>query len=360
MSGVRAGTRWSGGAGTVKALHPFVKLRGAFRSFLALHEAKLPPGVSLLVSSSAATHTALSQWVHSRTAVRVSPGRALGVRLVPMARDLFCAFAAARHDCGDAQRNKARADREAALLHWARTAGEGSAYSHDALHPCGHWWELAGAMRNGTLTQLLRAQPTLRTLLLHNCDAVGVSVDATLLGQHMAAGRALTFEVVRRHGDDRGGGVARVAGALRIVEGLALPRDDAEHALSYYSTNTTWIDVDALLGAFGLTREQMVRADADDMRAVDAAIATMSARVPTYVTLKEVRRNWGAGQTDTLLLAQHEQLWGDMAALLPSRFVRVSRHRGHQLKDMAQLDGWMRDGSMAYVEQLCGPFRDDD
>jgi hypothetical protein len=27
--------------------------------------------------------------------------------------------------------------------------------------------------------------------------------------------------------------------------------------------------------------------------------------------------------------------------------------RGQQLKDQAQLDGWLRDGSAAYVESLC-------
>ena len=31
----------------------------------------------------------------------------------------------------------------------------------------------------------------------------------------------------------------------------------------------------------------------------------------------------------------------------------VPRHRGQQLKDQAQLDGWLRDGSAAYIESLC-------
>ena len=30
-----------------------------------------------------------------------------------------------------------------------------------------------------------------------------------------------------------------------------------------------------------------------------------------------------------------------------------ARARGQQLKDQAQLDGWLRDGSAAYVESLC-------
>jgi hypothetical protein len=35
-----------------------------------------------------------------------------------------------------------------------------------------------------------------------------------------------------------------------------------------------------------------------------------------------------------------------------SRYVVVPRLRGQQLKDIAQLDGWLRDGSAAYVESL--------
>jgi len=31
----------------------------------------------------------------------------------------------------------------------------------------------------------------------------------------------------------------------------------------------------------------------------------------------------------------------------------VPRMRGQNLKDQAQLDGWLRDGSAAYVEALC-------
>ena len=35
------------------------------------------------------------------------------------------------------------------------------------------------------------------------------------------------------------------------------------------------------------------------------------------------------------------------------QFVVVSRQRGQQLKDPAQLDGWLRDGSADYVDGLC-------
>jgi hypothetical protein len=35
------------------------------------------------------------------------------------------------------------------------------------------------------------------------------------------------------------------------------------------------------------------------------------------------------------------------------QFLVVPRLRGQQLKDQAQLDGWLRDGSAAHVEGLC-------
>jgi hypothetical protein len=35
------------------------------------------------------------------------------------------------------------------------------------------------------------------------------------------------------------------------------------------------------------------------------------------------------------------------------RFLVVPRLRGQQLKDPAQLDGWLRDGSAEFVASLC-------
>jgi hypothetical protein len=38
---------------------------------------------------------------------------------------------------------------------------------------------------------------------------------------------------------------------------------------------------------------------------------------------------------------------------LPCAFLAVPRLRGQQLKDAAQLDGWVTDGSRDHVESLC-------
>ncbi len=193
-------------------------------------------------------------------------------------------------------------------------------------------------------------RPRLKHLLVHNIDTLGADLDPGLLGLHVASGRTLTFEVIGRRIDDRGGGLARVDGQVRILEGLAMPREEEEFDLSYYNTLTTWVDIDGLLGVFGLAR-----ADLSDAAKVAAAIGRMAARLPTYVTLKDVKKRWGHGHEDVYPVCQFEKLWGDMTAVsgVDCGFVAVPRARGQQLKDPAQLDGWLRDGSAAHVASLC-------
>ena len=98
----------------------------------------------------------------------------------------------------------------------------------------------------------------------------------------------------------------------------------------------------------------LARADLGNTDKVMAGIRTLAAKMPTYVTLKEVKKRWGHGQEDVFPVTQFEKLWVDMSTLpeLDTRFVVVPRLRGQQLKDQAQLDGWLRDGSAAYVEGL--------
>jgi hypothetical protein len=199
---------------------------------------------------------------------------------------------------------------------------------------------------------LLEQQPQLRHLLLHNIDTCGVDVDPVLLGRHIEGQHCLSFEVIPRRLEDRGGGLARVNGRPRIVEGLAMPREEAEFGLSYYNSMTTWIDLDRLLAAFGLDRSDILERRED---VIAGAIRSLAGRLPTYVTLKEVKKRWGHGQEDIFPVAQFEKLWSDLTGLpeVASQFLVVPRLRGQQLKDQAQLDGWLRDGSAAYVEKLC-------
>jgi hypothetical protein len=286
--------------------------------------------------------------------LHLSPGRSVGLRLVPTARDLRFAWDELSHQALDEQKQKVRDSLHAALLAWAIAAGEGSDYTDNlpqqCLHPVGHWYELPNMLRNGVLASLLAARPQLKWLFLHNIDTVGADLDPAILGEHIAGGSCLSYEVIPRRIEDRGGGLARVNGRPRLVEGLAMPREEDEFRLRFYNSLSTWIDIDQLLAFFGLSRSDL----ADEPR-VAAAIRDAATRVPTYVTLKDVKKRWGHGQEDVFPVTQFEKLWGDMTALadVSSRFFVVPRLRGQQLKDVAQLDGWLRDGSAAHVDSLC-------
>jgi hypothetical protein len=284
----------------------------------------------------------------------LSPGRAVGLRLIPMVRDLRFLWEDTPQQLLDEQQQKVRGSLRQALMNWAREAGEGADYTDNlpgqCLHPAGHWFEVPNLLRNGVLTRLVSERPALKHLLVHNIDTLGANADPALFGLHLDRGSCLTFEVIARRIEDRGGGLARVNGRARLVEGLALPREEDEFKLSYYNTNSCWIDLDQLLGVLGLTR-----ADLSNQDAVTAAVRALAARVPTYITIKDAKKRWGHGQEDVFPVAQWEKLWVDMTALpeVSTTFAAVPRLRGQQLKDPAQLDGWLRDGSAAYVEGLC-------
>jgi hypothetical protein len=360
------GSRWSQGAGVVKALNPFCRLGGRHRSFLEVHFAKTrraarAAGMAIphVVTTSHLTHDQIAAAVaRMRLGADVepvlSPGRAIGLRLVPMARDLRFAWEETAHQVLDEQKQKVRESLHAAIIAWAERSGEGSDYTDNlpqqCLHPVGHWYEMPNLLRNGVLADLLAFRPGLRWLFLHNIDSVGADLDPAILGRHLADGSCLSFEVIPRRIEDRGGGLARVNGRPRLVEGLAMPREEDEFKLRFYNSLSTWIDIDQLLAFFGLGR-----GDLRDESRVAAAVRAAAAKVPTYVTLKDVKKRWGHGQEDVFPVTQFEKLWGDMTALaeVTSRFVVVSRLRGQQLKDVAQLDGWLRDGSAAHVESLC-------
>jgi hypothetical protein len=362
-----AGSRWTQGAGVVKALHPFCKLAARHRTFIESHLAKsrrrskqFKTEIPHVFTTSYLTHEPTEQFLSRQNNYRyqgplfLSPGKAVGLRLVPTVRDLRFLWEEMPQQLLDEQQQKVRESLRHALIHWAQFTGEANDYTDNAplqcLHPVGHWYEVPNLLRNGVLTKLLEERPRLRYLLLHNIDTLGADVDPTLLGLHIETGATLTFELITRRLEDRGGGLARVNGRVRLVEGLALPREETEFALSYYNTNTCWIDLHKLLATLGLTL-----ADLADESKVSSAIRHLATRMPTYITLKEVKKRWGHGQEDIFPVSQFEKLWVDMTSLpeLACRFLVVPRLRGQQLKDPAQLDGWLRDGSAAHVESLC-------
>jgi hypothetical protein len=361
-----AGTRWTRGAGAVKALNPFAKFGGKYRTFVEVHLAKsrktsreagmpVPHVITTSYLTHGPTETTMTREKNFgyEGHVYLSPGRSIGLRLVPMARDLRFAWEEMPQQELDEQKEKMRDSVRTALIQWAKNGPEGADYTDNlplqCLHPTGHWYEVPNMLRNGVLLELLRERPQLQYLMMHNIDTVGANLDAGLLGFHIDRGSALTVEVIGRQVEDHGGGLARVNGRLRLVEGLALPSEQVEAKLSFYNSNTFWIDIDKLLAVFGVTRSDLQDADK-----TAAAVHRLAGRMPSYITLKDVKKRWGKGQEDVFPVAQFEKLFVDMTALdeLGCAYAVVPRKRGQQLKEPAQLDGWLRDGSAEYVESL--------
>ena len=361
------GSRWTQGAGVVKALHPYAKLSGKHRTFLETHVAKSRRVSALygysvphVFTTSHMTHAPIADFLKREECYAypgeliLSEGRAIGLRTVPTERDLRFAWEETAHQVLDEQAQKVRESVHDALIRWAQTTGEASDYTdnlpNQCLHPVGHWYEVPNMLRNGVLLRLLENHPNLKYLLVHNVDTLGANLDAALLGCHIVSDSAMSIEVTPRRLEDRGGGLARVDGRIRLVEGLAMPREEDEFALSYYNSLTTWVTIEKLLNAFNLSREDLA-----DPERVASAVRHVASSMPTYLTLKDVKRRWGYGQEDVFPVAQFEKLWGDMSLLqgFDTGYIAVPRLRGQQLKEQAQLDGWLRDGSAAHVNSIC-------
>lgn len=360
------GSRWTKGAGVVKSLHPFSKFSGIHRNFLEVHLAKNKKIAAInkaaiphVFTTSYLTHKPIEDYLKSNqktsdVPVYLSPGQFIGMRLYPTERDLRFYWEELSQQVLDEQAQKMKESLHSALISWAKSNGEGEDYTDNipqqCIHPVGHWFEIPNLMLNGTLQQLLETNPNLNYLLLHNIDTLGANADPLLLGNHINSNNSLSVEVISRWLDDRGGGLAAINNKQQLVEGLSLPNEEIEFNLSFYNSGTFWISIDPLLASFDLTRN-----DLENKEKVRANIMKVAQQMPTYITLKEVKKRWGKGQEDIYPITQFEKLWGDMTTLpdMQTEYIHVARRRGQQLKEVSQLDGWLRDGSSAYINELC-------
>ncbi|MEO6760182.1 MAG: UTP--glucose-1-phosphate uridylyltransferase, partial [Saprospiraceae bacterium] len=186
------GSRWTKGAGVVKALHPFHRVGNRYYSFLDIQREKARrAGVPHVVTTSYLTYEAIS-----RTGARVSAGRSIGQRMIPTVADLRYLWEVLPQQQLDVQKQKVRESGRASLQAWVRQMGEANDYVENlpsqCVHPVGHWYELPNLLCNGTLGALLEEQPALQYLFLHNIDTLGATVSAALLGQHIESGAAMT------------------------------------------------------------------------------------------------------------------------------------------------------------------------
>ncbi len=363
------GSRWTQGAGVIKAINPFIQMNGRHRSFLEIHLAKnrktsgeFNASIPYIIATSYLTHRPIQKELqrtnnyHFDGLLYLSAGKSIGQRFIPMERDLRFLWEEMLQEKLDENKQKVVDALHETLIHWAKVKGEASDYRDNIalqrLTPLGHWYEVPNLIRNGILAGVLKESPSLQHLLLHNIDTLGVNLSPEILNYHIASGNALTFEVLPRRIEDHGGGLARINGKVRMLEGLAQPREEDEFGLSYYNSMTTWINIDKLLKIFGLERSDLFTKSEADLA---DAVRNVARNMPTYVTIKDVKYRWGHGQEDIYPVAQIEKLWSDMSALsgVQCGYVVVPRIRGQQLKDPAQLDSWVNDGSKEVCRRNC-------
>lgn len=368
------GSRWTHGAAVVKALNPFARIGKQFRTFIEIHLAKTALTGKLfghaaphVFTTSYLTHDAIATYLNNfnffgyKDRLYLSPAKSIGRRVYPMERDLRFYWQEQMRQRMDENVQKVQDSQRSALIAWTKSKGEGEDYTENTpllrFNPPGHWYEIPNLLKNGVLANIILKNPGLKYLFCHNIDTLGAHLDPHLLGLHIQSGACLTFEVTPRRIEDTGGGLAKVNGHIQLVEGLALPREEDEYRLRYYNTLTSWITIDKLLAYFGLNREVLLKAEMDpeQKNAVLESIRTIEKKIPTYVTIKNVKHLWGSGQEDVYPVAQFEKLWGDMTGLhdLPVNYVSVSRYRGMQLKEPSLLDRWANDGSFDYVKDKC-------
>jgi len=174
------GSRWTKGAGVVKALHPFHRFGDRYFSFLDIQREKARlSGVPHVVTTSYLTYAPIA-----RTGARVSAGRSIGLRMIPTMADLRYLWEVLPQQQLDAQKQKVRESGRTSLLHWVRQMGETTDYAENlpsqCVHPVGHWYELPNLLRNGLLLELLEERPALEYLFLHNIDTLGATPAAEL------------------------------------------------------------------------------------------------------------------------------------------------------------------------------------
>jgi hypothetical protein len=135
------GSRWTEGAGVVKGLHPFAQLSGTHRSFLEVHLAKSNRVSKLyadaknviphVITTGYMTHEPIAEHLQEVSnynypgQVVLSPGRYVGLRTIPMIRDLRFAWQEMPQQVLDEQQQKVRDSVRAALIRWASQMGQG-------------------------------------------------------------------------------------------------------------------------------------------------------------------------------------------------------------------------------------------
>lgn len=156
-----------------------------------------------------------------------------------------------------------------------------------SLYATGHGDLTFALQRSGVLDRFRAAGG--KHLVVSNVDNLAATVDAGVVGAHMAAGRPVTVEVAPKAPGDKGGAPARVDGVVQIVESFRFPPAFDQDSIPVFNTNTFVLDAVAVDRSFDLT----------------------------WFAVKKT--------IDGREAVQFERLVGQVTAFLPSQFLRVDR-----------------------------------
>jgi UTP--glucose-1-phosphate uridylyltransferase len=159
------------------------------------------------------------------------------------------------------------------------------------------------ATGHGDLTFALRRSGILKRfrdrggklLFMSNVDNLGATLDPAIIGAHLAAGRAITAELVRKEKGDKGGAPARLDNVPQIIEAFRFPPSFDQDSIPLFNTNTFVFDAAAIDRDFDLTffRVEKKVGDAKVIQ-FERLVGQLTAFLPTHFL--EVPRNGPEGR----------------------------------------------------------------
>jgi UDP-N-acetylglucosamine pyrophosphorylase len=250
------GSRWTHGSAVAKAINPFLKVEGKYRTFLEQHIAKsrktgklFRAKIQHVFTTSYLTHDAIEHFLKVfdyfdyEGHIYLSQAKSIGNRVYPMERDLRFLWEEQIQQKLDENSQKLLDNIHNALIDWVKSRGEGRDYSENKyitdLIPRDIGMKIPNLIKNGCLASMLKDNPNLKYLFCHNIDTMGAYIEPVLLGMHVNRRSCLTFEVTPRRIEDQGGGLAKVNGSIQLIEGLAIPVEEDEYKLSYIIPSQT-------------------------------------------------------------------------------------------------------------------------
>lgn len=190
---------------------------------------------------------------------------------------------------------------------------------HASTYAPGHG-DLPDALRRSGLLDAFASRGG-KTVWIANLDNLGATVDETVLGCFLDAGKDVMVEVCEKAPGDRGGIPVHALGKLQVLEEFRLPKDFDATTVRVFNTNT-----------FLVRAEALAKAD-----------------IP-----------WGWFEVEKKVggrpAVQFERLLQELTAALPSAYLRVPREgdrsRFEPVKDPAELEA--RQGRIRAIAKARG------